>query len=99
MTSNAVNIVGYSEVIDSWGAMTHSDDPYVIANRLQSPQDWSDDMLFADEHGNQYFVEDLIGRTVQLVNGVQILVESAYDEELNSMLGDDFNDYLDDTNE
>jgi len=90
-----INIVAHSAVVDNWGAMEHTEDPYVIANRLQSPQDWSDDELFADENGNQYFVEDLVGSIVKLVNGVQIAVEDAHDDELSAMLDDDFNDFYD----
>ena len=59
-----IKIVYYSEVIDNLGRTESSAKGHNIFSVLNNPMDWSDDMEFFDEHGQKYFIDDLIGKEV-----------------------------------
>ncbi len=61
-----IKIVYYSETVDNWGRTESSKKPEVIEEVLRTPAEWSDDMLFEDENGKTYFIDDLVGDTVQV---------------------------------
>ena len=74
-----IKIVYYSEVIDNWGRTESSSKGPIIHQVLTTPDDWSDDMLFEDDKGNSYMIDDLIGKEI-LIEGV-----SSFNPETNSM--------------
>ena len=60
----AIKIVYYSEVIDNYGRTESSAKGYNIFSVLNNPMDWTDDMVFEDDKGQKYFIDDLIGKEV-----------------------------------
>jgi hypothetical protein len=64
----AIKIVCYSEVIDNWGRTESSTKGHNIFSILNNPMGWNDDMEFFDERGCKYFIDDLIGKQVQVVD-------------------------------
>lgn len=69
-----INIVHYSEVINNFGHKVGSEKPKDIIRVLRNSKDWTDDMVFRDNFGNSYFIDDLIGKTV-VTGNYEILVE------------------------
>ena len=63
-----IKIVYYSEVIDNFGRTESSKKGHVIFSVLNNPMDWNDDMEFYDVRGCKYFIDDLIGKQVQVVD-------------------------------
>jgi hypothetical protein len=61
-----ITIVYYSEVIDNYGRTESSAQPQYIYNALMNVDDWTDDMVFEDMHRNKYFIDDLIGKEVNV---------------------------------
>jgi len=41
-------------------------DPNQIAEVLRNPETWTDDYLFFDEENKVYFIDDLVGKEVEL---------------------------------
>jgi hypothetical protein len=62
----AIRIVYYSEVIDNMGRTESSAKGHNIFSVLNSPEDWNDDMIFEDDKGQKYFIDDLIGKEVSV---------------------------------
>ena len=62
----AIRIVYYSEVIDNMGRTESSAKGHNIFSVLNSPEDWNDDMIFEDDKGQKYFIDDLIGKEVSI---------------------------------
>ena len=60
----AIKIVYYSEVIDNWGRTESSQKGDIIFNVLNNVDEWNDDMMFEDDKGNKYFIDDLVGKEV-----------------------------------
>jgi len=71
-------IVYYSEVIDNWGKTESSETPGIILKVLQTPDEWTDDMIFQDKGGRKYDIDDLIGKQVKVGNKT-ILVNEEID--------------------
>ena len=65
-TDTLINIVYYFEVIDNWGRNESSAVPERIIKVLQNPDEWSDDITFQDGSGMLYFIDDLVGKEVQV---------------------------------
>ena len=61
-----MKIIYYSETIDNWGRTRSSDDGHIIYNILNNPEEWTDDMVFEDDKGNQYYIDELVGQTVSV---------------------------------
>lgn len=59
-----IRIVYYSETIDKMGRTESSAKGHNIFSVLNSPEDWNDDMIFEDDKGQKYFIDDLIGKEV-----------------------------------
>ena len=60
----AIKIVYYSEVIDNWGRMEASTKGDIIFSALNAVEDWTDDMIFEDDKGRKYSIDDLAGKEV-----------------------------------
>jgi hypothetical protein len=69
-----INIVHYSEVIDNHGNTVGSEKPKDIIRVLRNSKDWTDCMIFHDNFGYWYDIDDLIGKTV-VTGNYEILVE------------------------
>lgn len=63
---SAIRIVYYSEVINNMGRTESSAKGHNIFSVLNSPEDWNDDMIFEDDKGQKYFIDDLIGKEVSV---------------------------------
>ena len=61
-----MKIVKYRETIDNWGRTETVTDPNRIAEVLRDPETWTDDYLFFDEENKVYFIDDLVGKEVEL---------------------------------
>lgn len=61
-----IKITHYSETIDNWGRTESSSKGEVIRNVLTDTDNWNDDMKFEDENGKLYFIDDLIGKEVEV---------------------------------
>jgi hypothetical protein len=61
-----IKIVYYSEVIDNWGRTESSTKGKTIAAILNNVDDWTDDMVFEDESGRSYSIDDLAGKQVNV---------------------------------
>jgi hypothetical protein len=59
-----INIIGATEGLDNWGNIEryNTRETYQI---LIEPVLWSDDILFYDDNGARYSIEDLINKRVQ----------------------------------
>ncbi len=79
-TETPIEIVYYSEVLDNWGKTESSEKPAAILAVFEAPADWTDDMTFEDKAGNQYMIDDLIGKTVKV--GGKTFVVPEYEEEV-----------------
>jgi hypothetical protein len=60
----AIKIVYYSEPVDNHGRTESSAKGHLIYCALINIEDWTDDMVFEDEQGRRYSIDDLIGKTV-----------------------------------
>lgn len=60
----AIKICRLSYPVDNWGKEEVTEDPVQILEALRE-QD-SDDDCFEDETGRAYFIDDLIGKEVQV---------------------------------
>lgn len=69
-----INIVHYSEVIDNQGKEVGSEKPKDILRVLRNSAGWTDDMVFHDNCGYRYDIDDLIGKTV-VTGNYEILVK------------------------
>jgi len=69
------NITYYSEVIDNWGRTESSSKPDRIYDILINPDEWTDDMIFEDDKGKIYYIDDLIGKKVSIHNIVLVEVK------------------------
>jgi hypothetical protein len=54
------------EVVDNWGNTEQYRDVELF-KLLTTPEDWTDDQLFMTDEGS-YYIEDLIGKRVQVGN-------------------------------
>ena len=61
-----IKIVYYSEVIDNFGRTESSAKGHNIFSALNNTMDWSDDMVFEDDKGQKYFIDDLAGKQVSV---------------------------------
>ena len=52
------------EVVDNWGNTEQYKDAELL-KLLTTPEDWTDDQLFITDEGS-YYIEDLIGKRVQV---------------------------------
>ena len=62
----AIKITYYCEPIDNFFRMEASIKPHIIYDVLQNVEEWTDDMVFCDDFGKRYSVDDLAGKMVQL---------------------------------
>ena len=62
----AINIVYYSDASDNYGGVESSQEGAVIHQVLTTPDEWSDDMLFRDDEGREYALDDLVGKRVSV---------------------------------
>jgi hypothetical protein len=56
------------EVVDNWGNTEQYRDVELF-KLLTTPEDWTDDQLFMTDEGS-YYIEDLIGKRVQVGNHI-----------------------------
>jgi hypothetical protein len=70
-----IKIVYYSETIDNMGRTESSAKGHNIFSVLSNPEEWNDDMIFEDDKGQKYFIDDLIGKEV-LVEDIGIFTVS-----------------------
>jgi len=61
-----MKIVKYEETVDNWGRTETVTDPKQIAQVLLDPAEWTDDLLFFDDSGDVHFIDDLVGKEVEL---------------------------------
>jgi hypothetical protein len=54
------------EVVDNWGNTEQYRDVELF-KLLTTPEDWTDDQLFMTDEGS-YYIDDLIGKRVQVGN-------------------------------
>ena len=71
--SQPIKIVYYSEVMDNWGRTESTFKPETIHKILNTPDDFTDDMTFEDEHEQRYTIDELIGKEV-LVEGYPVFI-------------------------
>lgn len=60
----AIQIVSYSEVTDNYGKTESSTMGDQIYSALNNVDEWSDDIVFYDNNGCQYWIDDLAGKEV-----------------------------------
>jgi hypothetical protein len=63
---NHINIVYYKEVVDNWGRTESSRKGRIIFDVFHNVEDWTDDMIFEDNRGNLYHINDLVGKLVNV---------------------------------
>jgi hypothetical protein len=61
-----MKIVRLEETIDNWGRTEVNNLPSEIAEILRDPETWTDDQIFYDEENRPFFIDDLIGKEVEL---------------------------------
>lgn len=61
-----MKIVRLEETIDNWGRTETTNLPSEIADVLRDPETWTDDQIFYDEENRPFFIDDLIGKEVEL---------------------------------
>ena len=64
----AIKIVYYSEVIDNWGRTESSMRGDIIFSALNDVEGWTDDMIFEDDKGRKYSIDDLTGKEVSVTD-------------------------------
>lgn len=69
-----INIVYYSDLIDCHGSTVGSAQPKDIIRVLRNSKNWTDDMVFRDNSGNSYHIDDLTNKIV-VTGNYEILVE------------------------
>ena len=62
----AIKIVYYSEVIDNWGRTESSMRGDIIFSALNDVEGWTDDMIFEDDKGRKYSIDELAGKEVSV---------------------------------
>ena len=62
----AIRIIYYSEVIDNWGRTESSMRGDIIFSALNDVEGWTDDMIFEDDKGRKYSIDDLAGKEVSV---------------------------------
>lgn len=62
----AIRIIYYSEVIDNWGRTESSMKGDIIFSVLNNVDEWNDDMVFEDDGGRKYSIDDLTGKEVSV---------------------------------
>jgi hypothetical protein len=70
-----IKIKYYSQTIDNYGRQESSRKGEIIFNVLHNPEEWTDDMVFEGENQQIYFIDDLIGKKIQLDNVGIFLLE------------------------
>ena len=61
-----MKIVRLEETIDNWGRTETTSLPSEIAEILRDPETWTDDQIFYDEENRPFFIDDLIGKEVEI---------------------------------
>jgi hypothetical protein len=61
-----MKIVRLEETIDNWGRTETTNLPSEIAKILRDPETWTDDQIFYDERNRPFFIDELIGKEVEL---------------------------------
>lgn len=61
-----MKIVRLEETVDNWGRTETTSLPSEIAEILRDPETWTDDQIFYDEENRPFFIDDLIGKEVEL---------------------------------
>jgi hypothetical protein len=61
-----MKIVRLEETVDNWGRTETTGLPSEIAEILRDPETWTDDQIFYDEENRPFFIDDLIGKEVEL---------------------------------
>lgn len=69
-----IKIIYYSETVDNWGRTESSSKPEVIHRVLNDVGNWSDDMVFEDESGRSYSIDELEGKEVEIAGIGRFLV-------------------------
>jgi len=64
----AIKIVYYTETIDNWGRTESSMKGHNIFSVLNNPMEWTDDMIFEDDGGRKYSIDELAGKQVQVTD-------------------------------
>jgi hypothetical protein len=62
--SDVIKINKCEEIVDNWGNIEQYKGADLF-KLLTTPEDWTDDQTFISDEGS-YFIEDLIGKTVQV---------------------------------
>ena len=62
--SDVIKINKCEEIVDNWGNIEQYKDADLY-KLLITPKDWTDDQTFISDEGS-YFIEDLIGKKVQV---------------------------------
>lgn len=60
-----IKITGFTETIDNWGRTVDGDEQETY-RVLITPEEWTDDMVFNGPNHEQYLIDDLIGKQVQV---------------------------------
>jgi hypothetical protein len=63
-----IKIVYFSETIDNWGRTESSMKGDIIFSALNNVEEWTDDMVFEDEGGRKYLIDELAGKQVQVTD-------------------------------
>ena len=62
----AIKIVYYEETLDNWGKKDSTENPEKIHQALTRGEEWNDDMVFQDDTGQIYFIDDLLGKEIMV---------------------------------
>ena len=63
--NHVIKIIGCVETVDNWGNENKLDEQETY-KLLINPDEWTDDQRFYDEFDNCYFVDDLVGKKIQV---------------------------------
>jgi hypothetical protein len=61
----AINIIKCVEVVDNWGN-TETYKESDLYKLLITPEDWTDDQRFISDNGQNFDIDELIGKPVQV---------------------------------
>lgn len=64
----AIKIIYYSEVIDNFGRTESSMKGGIIFAALNDTDNWTDDMVFEDEDGRKYSIDELVEKEVSVTD-------------------------------
>ena len=64
----AIKIIYYSEVIDNFARQESSMKGSILFSVLNDVDNFTDDMTFEDDKGNNYSIDELIGQEVELAD-------------------------------